>query len=140
MTTLGEQLVIAKDVWQRTGVLTQFQLTQLNAWNMCIFPNCKQGETHIDQDTWTIDFHVKPEFLASFRTPRDAPLRCAYVERWVHTLLDGRCLVRVFYGKTLIFTGTRTSETPEASNVGVDFGAGVKVPEKPWTPNPKIKY
>ena len=140
MTGVMDQLMALKDVWVRTQVLHDLQILQLKMWSLCIFPKCKRSETHIDTDTWTIDFHIKPEFLASFRTPKDAPMRCAYAERWVHQLLDGRVLVRVFYGKDLIFTGTRLISATEDKFLGTDYQAGEIVPETPWKPKPGIKY
>ena len=140
MSDVMAQLKALKDVWVRTKVLHDLQILQLRMWALCIFPKCKKSETHIDTDTWTIDFYVKPDFLRSFRIPKDAPLRCSYVERWVHQLLDGSVLVRVFYGKDLIFTGTRIAPVPEAKYTGTDFRAGEIVPETTWKPNPKIKY
>ncbi len=135
-----DRLGVLRDVWLKTGILHDLQLYQLKMWSTMMFRNTKHGEAHIDQDSWTIDFYVQPSFLSSFRVPQDAPLRCAYVERWVHELLDGRVLVRVFWKKDLIFTGTRITPAPEAKYTGTDFRAGEIVPEKPWSPNPKIKY
>jgi len=133
-----QTLMQLKDVWIRTGVLAPLQTHQLQMWTMCVLPRTKKGEVMINQDNWTIEFHLKPEFLASFTVPKDAPMRCAYLERWVHQLLDGRVLVKVYWGKTLIFTGTRT-DVPDTQE-DVDFRAGTEVPEVPWKPNPKIKY
>ncbi len=140
MTNPMDQLLVLKDVWMKTGVLHDLQIFQLRMWALCIFSKCKKSETHIDTDTWTIDFHIKPEFLASFRVPKDAPLRCAYVERWVHRILDGRVLVRVFWKSSLIFTGTRVTPVSGDKYLGTDFQAGEIVPEVPWKPNQKIKY
>ncbi len=139
MTELLQQLVKLKELWALTGALHELQVYQLKMWALMIFPKTKKGETHIDQDTWTIDFHIQPEFLASFRIPKDALLRCAYVEKWVHQLLDTRVLTRVFWKGNLIFTGTRTP-VPEAKYEGTDFAAGEIVPEVPWKPNKKVQY
>lgn len=135
-----QQLAALRDVWIRTGYLSDLQVLQLKMWALCIFPKVKKSsETHIDKDTWTVEFHLVPEFLASFSVPKDAAARCAYVEKWVHLLLDGRVLVRVFYGKNLIFEGTRTAPV-DPKFLGSDFADGAVVPEIPWTPKKNVKY
>jgi len=124
-----------KVLWQQTGALHEFHLAQLKYWVLCVLPNTEKGEVCIDQEAWVIDFKITPKFLASFFAPKDAQARCELLEKWCHELLDGRVLVRVFWGKELIYTGMRTvtPEIPQETKVSDKEPA-------PWVPNPKVKY
>lgn len=86
-----EQLMLLKDLTERTGILHEAQILQLKMYPLVIFQNAK--EVRLELDIEKKELHFVSKFKIG--NPKDFKVKCEQLESYVKWLLGTNWIVRV---------------------------------------------
>lgn len=109
---MWEQLLLLRDLTEKTGALHEAQVLQLKLWPLTVFDKYATGsEFHFSWEKHEVDFHLSTS--SKYKPPADMDKRLVILDTEVKGLLGDTYLVRVRVRGKVIFRGVR---------------------KKPWTP------
>ena len=123
-------VVQLRDLFQKTGVLHDVQIQNLQVWPRLAFPTARSCTASVDIFERVVLFDL--DMAIWRRLPGDVVARCKGLAESVQFLLGGDFQVRVSRRGELIFSGERTQAVKERDFEGTDYDAGRIVPEKNW--------